>query len=242
MYVEEIEKKLMISIPKGNKESYFDPESYMGTRYPMLGLAVPLQREIFKQGYSFSSLPLADQLKIWDNVWKKAKVFEVLTQAAFFPEKFINKFKTQDLWPVLKTWVERVDNWGHSDMLSAMFAKMLVKDKNLLLPQLKKWNSSINPWDRRQSIVPLAMYHRRNQSIGFKESIGLVENLLLDEDYFVQKGVGWSLREMGVQYPEDTWKFLKKNAKKISAAAFSASVEKITNDKKEELKAVRKKK
>ncbi len=241
MYLKEIEKKLRAKIPKSAQTSYFDPESYMGTQYPMLGLDVPIQRKIFKEGYSFSTLPPREQLKIWDLVWKEAQIFEVLTQAAFFPEKHSGKLDTNVLWPVISSWIKKVDNWGHSDMLSSCFYKMMMVEKKMIFSQLKKWNVSKNPWERRQSVVTLAMYHRKNKEIGFTPCIQLVENLLNDEDYFVQKGVGWSLREIGTKYSSETWKFLKKNVQQISPTAFSASVEKISVEKKEELKLLRKK-
>ena len=241
MYLQEVEKTLQKAVPRGKKASYFDPETYMNTSTLMLGLTVPQQREVFKKGYSFSTLSMEDQLKIWNQVWQQATTFEVLTQAVFFPEKYAGKFDTAYLFGIMKKWIKKVDNWGHSDMLSSIFAKMLVKEPKVIFDQLEKWNSSKNPWERRQSIVPLAMYHRRNQAIGFKPCIQLVENLLGDDDYYVQKGVGWALREIGTQYPEETWKFLQKHVYSISSIAFTASVEKISKERKELLKDRRKK-
>lgn len=241
MHLKEVENYLKRSKPKNVKETYFDPESYMGTKMQMLGLDVPLQREIFKKGYSFSNEPLDVQLKIWDKVWNETQIFEVMTQAAFFPEKYVKKLGGPVTFDLLKTWMKRVDNWGHSDMFSSIIAKILVSDEKMIFNQLKKWNVSNNPWDRRQSIVPLAMYHRKNKNIPFKDVIALVENLIHDEEYYVQKGVGWSLREIGTQYPNETWKFLNGNISNISAVAFTASVEKIDPAKKEKLKLLRKK-
>jgi len=239
--LKEVEQILRRNSPKQKKQTYFEPESYMGTGFFMLGLNVPKQREIFKKGYSFSSLSLEEQLIIWDKIWADTEIFEVLTQAMFFTEKYVNKFDPKILFSILKKWIKKVDNWGHSDLMSAIIAKMLVKEADLVLPQLKKWNVSKNPWERRQSIVSLAMYHRRNKNLDFKMVIGMVKNLLEDDHYFVQKGVGWSLREIGTQYPAEMWKFLNENVHQISSIAFSASVEKIATDKKEKLKALRKK-
>jgi 3-methyladenine DNA glycosylase AlkD len=241
MYLKEVENYLKKRTPKNPKGSYFDPQSYMGTKIQMLGLTVPLQREIFKKGYSFSGEPWEVQLKIWDEIWNNTQIFEVMTQAAFFPEKYVKKIGGRTTLDLLKSWIKRVDNWGHSDMFSSIIAKILVTDEALVFSQLKKWNVSKNPWERRQSIVTLAMYHRKNNHLSFKEVITLVENLVHDDHYFVQKGVGWSLREIGTQYPNETWKFLNKHIHHISSIAFTASVEKIDPDKKETLKQLRKK-
>jgi 3-methyladenine DNA glycosylase AlkD len=242
MYLKEVEDTLKKHAPSVKVQTYFEPESYMGTGFLMLGLRVPFQREIFKTGFSFSNRSLEEQLEIWDQVWSKTIIFEALTQAAFFPEKNVKKLGGKKTFDLLKNWIKKVDNWGHSDLFSAVIAKILVTEQDMVFTQLNKWNASKNPWQRRQSIVPLAMYHRKNKNIPFKQVIGLVEALINDEDYYVQKGVGWSLREIGTQYPTETWKFLRTHINSISAIAFPASVEKIDPKKKETLKELRKKK
>jgi 3-methyladenine DNA glycosylase AlkD len=68
----------------------------------------------------------------------------------------------------------------------------------------------------------------------------LVEKLLDDEHYFVQKGVGWTLRELSVIYHDVTWQFLIKHHTRISGAAFTAAAEKLSPAKKEKLKDLRK--
>ncbi len=69
----------------------------------------------------------------------------------------------------------------------------------------------------------------------------LIKPLLSDENYFVQKGLGWTLREIGNVYPKDTWNFLVKHHAEISAVAFSPAIEKLSAKEKEELKLLRKK-
>jgi 3-methyladenine DNA glycosylase AlkD len=242
MYIHEVESILKKAAPTKVTKKHFDPQKYMGTQFQMLGIAAPRQREIFKTGFSFSQVNLADQLYIWDDIWKNAQLFEVLNQALFFAEKNVNKINGRELMAVLETWLEKVDNWGHSDLLSAIFTKILIKDPDLVFPKLKAWNQAPRPWYNRQSIVPLAMYYRSNALVPFTKSIMFIKNLLTHEDYFVQKGVGWSLREIGTKYPQETWDFLNKNIHQISSTAFSATIEKLTPTEKEKLKTMRRKK
>lgn len=216
-------------------------KKYIGTNLDIIGLAVPYQRNLFKKGYSFSGLHHNEQIKIWDTVWKKGKRHEVMTQAIFFWERHLDKIDTKRAWATLKTWTPRLDNWAHSDGISGLYSKLLELDTVLVFPQLKKWNTSKNPWERRQSVVSLLFYHRlRSKVLPYKEMIPLVENLLDDEHYFVQKGVGWALRELSNAYHKETLAFLKKNHARISGVAFSAAAEKLSIKEKEELKAMRK--
>ena len=80
----------------------------------------------------------------------------------------------------------------------------------------------------------------RKQYLPFKTLIDLVEPLLADKAYYVEKGVGWTLREIGNIYPKEQEKFLFDNANKICAYAYSAATEKWDKLKREKLKAIRK--
>jgi hypothetical protein len=102
MYLKEVEKALRDAMPSTKRTSYFEPGSYLGTGFLMFGLDVPQQRGIFKKGYSFSQLPLGEQLDIWDTIWKEAEIFETLTQAMFFPEKHVSKLESGKLLILLK--------------------------------------------------------------------------------------------------------------------------------------------
>ena len=68
----------------------------------------------------------------------------------------------------------------------------------------------------------------------------LIVHLVADKEYYVQKGVGWALREIHNVYPEETFAWLKENIRSISAIAFSPAIEKMATERVNELKALRK--
>ena len=147
----------------------------------------------------------------------------------------------KELWKTLRHWIQYTDNWAHSDTLSSINALLLEEIPEVVFPQLQKWNKSGDLWARRQSVVSLLYYHRQRKNFPpYEDMISLVENLLNDEAYYVQKGVGWTLRELWQHDAIKTWKFLNQHIHRISAVAFTAAAEKIPLRKKEELKRMRK--
>ncbi len=114
--------------------------------------------------------------------------------------------------------------------------------KKEFLSIIKKWNSSTNLWERRQSLVSLYYYTRtKKEYIDYKISEKLISNLLLDKEYYVQKAVGWALRESFNAYPNETFTFIEASIRNISSTAFTTCIEKMTSTQKEILKAKRKK-
>ena len=110
-----------------------------------------------------------------------------------------------------------------------------------VLEQLEQWNKSTNLWDRRQSVVSLLYFSRTKKVIlPYNTIIRFVDRLLDDKEYYVQKAVGWSLKELYNVYPAETLKYMENNIKRISATAFSATTEKLKKEDKERLKMIRK--
>jgi 3-methyladenine DNA glycosylase AlkD len=241
-YHSEVEKKLR-AVERANHRTfgYFSLQEYIGTTFEVLGLTSGLQRAISREGFSFSKLPLADQFRIWDAIWKHSTIHDEMNQCLLFCDQIIDEAHPGDFWNVTRGWVPRLDNWAHSDELSGFFARILEHHPALVYPQLVEWNGSKNPWERRQSLVSLICYARsRKKFLAAGKMFPLVEHLLEDEHYFVQKGVGWTLRELSVIYHDLTWQFLVKHHTRISGAAFTAAAEKLPPAKKNKLKTLRK--
>jgi len=238
---QEVEDKLRLA-KRSDKESKFkDLKKYIGTSYEVIGLSVPKQRDAFKQGYSFTTSSSEAQLDIWEHLWQMSPVYEVMSQSLLFIGKNIKKFDEEFIWDRICGWVKRVDNWAHSDSLSGFYSYLLERNPELVFPQLKEWNSSANPWERRQSLVSLIEYHKKRKTVLPASSMfPLVTHLLSDKDYFVQKGLGWALREIGNVYPGETWTYLESNCSQIAPAAFTAAIEKLSPPDKEKLKKIRK--
>lgn len=201
----------------------------------------PVHRKLFKQGYSFSVLSPSDQLIIWDYIRKNASDFWVSGHAFLYLEsKMKDKEFLKNSWKTIKLWQKAVDNWGSCDGMAKIYTKTLEVIPDEVLPQLEVWNKSKNLWDRRQSVVSLLYFSRTKKVIlPFNTIIKLINSLIDDKEYYVQKGVGWSLKELFQVYPKQTLKYLEKNIKRISSIAFSPAIEKLKKKDKEELKKMR---
>ncbi|MDN5278558.1 MAG: hypothetical protein PWR01_2523 [Clostridiales bacterium] len=214
------------------------PGNHYNSPTPTLGLSVPQSRSALKKGYSFLRRPAEEILTIFDYIWNNAVYFEEMSQAIYFYEKKTlspREFKT------ISDWINRCDNWAHSDGLSSIYARALEERPALVMPVLQKWNRDRNPWKRRQSVVSLLYYSRlRQRAPEFVKMIEMVEALLKDPEYYVQKGVGWTLREIYNLHPDATLEFIETNVKSISPAAWQASTEKLKPEIKQQLMVKRK--
>lgn len=189
------------------------------------GLSVPTHRKAAHQNYSFSKLEDSLQWPHWMKIWKKSKVFDVKSVALIWLSSPKRRIQRLNQWQAVIEMAEDIDNWAHSDTLSAMLAEIL-EAKPKLFPIFKKWNKSKNPWLRRQSLVGIYCYARaRKTPVPAAKSLPLVKNLLSDPHFYVQRAVGWTLREIDRVDSNQQRTFVRKYLADIGSVAWFATSE-----------------
>ncbi|HMH33306.1 MAG TPA: DNA alkylation repair protein [Puia sp.] len=203
--------------------------------------SVPVHRRASKHHYSFSGKLFEEQLAAWDHIWRNTDDFWVRAHATFFLERHMRKADTlKQMWPVVMKWQDDVDDWPLCDALAKIYTKILVVAPATVYATLKKWNKDDNLWKRRQSVVSLLYYSRtKKDHLSFDKIEPLITSLLKDKEYYVQKGVGWALRELHTVYPKQTLLYLKSHIRAVSSIAFTIAAEKMKPDVKDQLKSLR---
>lgn len=203
---------------------------------------IPAHRAAFRNGYSFSTRSFEEQLSIWNNIWQISPGIYPRIHAFFFLEKHVAKQENHKaIWETSLSWQNDVDDWPLCDSLSKLNTKVLETFPADVYQQLAAWNKDNDLWKRRQSVVSLLYYSRTKSGfLPFTKIRALVHPLLKDNEYYVQKGVGWTLRELNNVYPEQTQAYAEKHIGDISPIAFTTTIEKMDTPVKDRLKALRK--
>ena len=96
----------------------------------------------------------------------------------------------------------------------------------------------------KETIGGLSFYYSKTRKafLPFEQSSVLILNLLNDKEYYVQKGIGWALRESSNVYYDYTYDFILQHLHQLKPAAYSAAIEKLTPNHKEQIRLLRKKK
>ena len=212
-----------------------------GSQLEHLGIRFPELRKRVKQGFSFYDLPEDQVLEVWDTLWKSSPYGDVLFAALEFYAPIVRKRVSPTLWPVIRFWSDRVDNWCHSDGLSGLYSRVLERYPDEVYAQLRAWNAAEGEWLRRISIVSLVHYSGRNAVFLPPDKVlPLISNCLGDGRHYVQAAVGWVLREMGQVYSDEIDNYLETHASAMSASAFTRAIERRSPESRARLRAVRK--
>ncbi len=205
-----------------------------------VGIRVPTLRQRVRQGFSFYALDALEVLDVWDDLWMHSEWGDVLFAAEEYYRPIVRRRVMPEMWPVMRRWIERVDNWAHADALSWTYSRLLEADRESVLPVLQRWNASEDLWPKRISIVSLIHYTGKNAVFLPAEAmLPMLESCIEDRRYYMQKAVGWVLREMWRAYPDEVNDYVHSVLPRIAPAALTRAMERQPKEERARLRALR---
>jgi len=129
----------------------------------------------------------------------RSKYAEEKTLAFDWAYRLRRQYEPED-FRLFKSWLKRyVTNWGSCDDLCRHAFGAYLYQFPQFLPDVVEWTISGNRWLRRGAAVILIYSLRRGEhlDVAFK----VADNLLGDDDYLVQNGYGWMLKDASILSP-----------------------------------------
>lgn len=205
-----------------NVDNAFDMRAYMKDHFVFYGIKAEERKDIFRAFVLSEELPeLEDLQEIVIDAWRLPQR-EYQYFAMELSKKFVKDLEKSHLKMIEHMITER-SWWDTVDFISANLAGPFFK----LYPDLKentiqKWVSSRNMWLNRAAILFQLRY---KDSTDVDLLFNNIEKFKGSKEFFIQKAIGWSLRE-----------YSKTNAQVVKD--FVAEAELVGLSKKEALKRV----
>jgi len=180
---------LFIEMEKNkNVEQAVKMAAYMQNKFVFLGLPKPKLKEIIKP-YIKEWKKHGMDWKFVNICWKK-DYREAQYTAIEYLDSLIKLLSDNDL-PNLRKLIVTKSWWETADSIDAIVGKIILNYKQTENEMLK-WSKDENIWVRRVSIDFQLQYKEKTNQKLFEQII--VNNLGTDE-FFINKAIGWSLRE-----------------------------------------------
>ncbi len=189
--------------------------------------------ELWKKDFT-----LNDFLLLGDKLISTGKYEEASFAISFMYSN--TKELTAETFDKLGSWLEKgIINWAHTDVLSGKVLSYFFIHQIIELESLKEWNESESKWKRRA--VPVMLIDVLDMDVPLKRLFHIIEPLMSDTEKFVQKGLGWFLREAWKVYPEETEDFLLKWKDTCGRIIIQYATEKMDKENRERFRRVKKK-
>jgi 3-methyladenine DNA glycosylase AlkD len=193
-----------------NPEKAIEMESYMKNNFPFLGLQAPIRRTIQKQWINSNKSLAIDQkwsliFELWDQPEREFQLTAVDWLIQLNKKDWcIDDHKKLEQLIVSKSWWDTVDLIASNCV--ANFIALFYKTDNSLL---YSWGKSNNIWLQRTCLL-FQLKYKSNVNIPLLTEF--ISDFHSNKDFFIQKAIGWSLRELSKIYPNQTKEIIAKYA------------------------------
>ncbi|MEZ7901603.1 MAG: DNA alkylation repair protein [Flavobacteriales bacterium] len=182
-------------------------EAYLQNQFELYGLPTPLRKEIQKPFLLKENLPNKKELPhIITELWSKPQR-EFQYFAIDLNRKYLKKIEFQDielfeLMITNKSWWDTVDLIA-TNLVGAYF-KLFPEQ---IIPVTKKWMNSDNMWLQRTCLIFQLKY---KEEIDTDLLTDYILQLKDTKEFFINKAIGWILREYTRKNPEWVIDFVNK--------------------------------
>ncbi|WP_424977069.1 DNA alkylation repair protein [Leisingera sp. S232] len=174
----------------------------------VLGVPNPATNELTKAWRQ--SLSVADRRDLASALWA-TDIFEARIAAA----KLLTQARIKEdgpVWDLLQSWVAAFDSWAIADHACSAISKRLLAAPDRL-DAVETWTRSDLMWTRRAALVATLPWAKMNNLKPADQErreriLGWAACYVADRDWFIQKAIGWWLRDLSKHDAERTRAFL----------------------------------
>ena len=193
-----------------NEEQAQKMSKYMLNKFEYIGIKTPERRKIFKN--FFKEYKNEEKIdwefvnKCWENKYRE---FQYV--AADYLKNMKDKLTINDI-PKFKRLILEKSWWDTIDNLDMTIGALALKDSNVN-KILLEWSLDENIWLRR-----IAIDHQllRKEKTNTELLEKILKNNLGQAEFFINKAIGWALRNYSKTNPERVKNFIEENKEKMA--------------------------
>lgn len=185
-------------------------EKYMRNQFRFYGVPSPKRREVYKEFIKEEKMNKTIDWDFLDKCYKdEHREFQYLVLDYLIA---LNTYLTYEDIPKITNYIKVKQWWDTIDFLNKIIGNIGLRDSRVN-SLLLKWSEDEDIWVRRLAI---------NHQLGRKEktNIALLEEIITNnfgsDEFFINKAIGWSLRDYSKVNPEWVRVFINRYSDKMS--------------------------
>jgi 3-methyladenine DNA glycosylase AlkD len=193
-----------------NEEIALPMKKYMKDNFEFLGIKAPQRSVLLKEFLNNTKLSKDDLLKIVKDLWsEEGREFQHVAMDLLLKQKKlldINDLQLLERLVVTKSW------WDTVDILAVNLIGDILKDNTTVInTYINKWVECDNMWLNRTAILFQLKYKNDTDE---KLLYEVINRLSSSNEFFIQKAIGWALREYSKTNPSSVIEFINNNGLK----------------------------
>lgn len=192
-----------------NPEKSEKMAAYMRNQFPFLGITAPERQKLTREFYQTIKHETIDWAFVFECWAKEEREFQYLGAGYLLRLK---KHLTIDDIPKIRQLIETKSWWDTVDSLDALLG-VLALDNPKVEALMLEWSTDENFWIRR-----VAINHQlsRKKQTNTKLLEQIIVNNFGSQEFFINKAIGWSLRDYSKINPDWVRDFLARHTEQMA--------------------------
>ncbi|WP_394239329.1 DNA alkylation repair protein [Niallia oryzisoli] len=194
---------------KRNEQNAEPMKKYMKNLFPFLGIKTPERNKLTKLFYQQSGILKLDfQHDVVLELWQQPER-EYQYAAIDYIGRSLKKLVKEDL-PFFEKLITTKSWWDTVDMLAQKpVGTIAEKYPEVITESIDSWAISENLWLRRTALLFQLKYKGNTNEVLLYRYI---ESNAESKEFFIQKAIGWALREYSKTHPESVREFINSHS------------------------------
>ncbi len=194
-------------IKNANPEYARFQKAYLRNQFEFLGLKSPLKKEVSRQFLTKSQIPvkgdLLDSVKtFWNMPEREFQHFGMELCSKYYKQMEVTDADIFEYMITHKSW------WDTVDYIAANLVGTYFKTfPGRINGQVEDWMNSSNIWLQRTCLIFQLKY---KNEVDFELMTDCINRLLGSKEFFINKAIGWALRQYSKFSPDDVRGFVAK--------------------------------
>ena len=203
-----------------NSDKAIEMAAYMKNQFDFLGIPTPLRRKLCKPLFKdeTSQAPDWDFVEdCWDNPYR-----EMQYVATDYLNALVKQLTPQDLSRI-ELLITRKSWWDTIDALDKVIGGIFLNFPEIR-PQLIHWSQHDNIWLRRVAIDCQLSLKQKTDKALLSE---VIQNNFGQSEFFINKAIGWALREYGKTNPDWVRNFVQQHREKMAPLSVREALKRL---------------
>ena len=195
-------------------------KAYMKNKFEFLGVKTPARRKLTKAFFKQQTDSVIDWFFInesWDNPYR-----EMQYVGMDYLNVVSKQLTPQDL-PHIELLITRKSWWDTIDALDKVIGGIFLNFPEIR-PLLIRWSQHDNIWLRRVAIDCQLSLKQKTDKALLSE---VIQNNFGQSEFFINKAIGWALREYGKTHPDWVRNFVQQHREKMAPLSVREALKRL---------------
>src|SRR5579872_2560681 len=176
-------------------------KSYQKSKWAHWGVALPKMDVAIRE--SLANVSARELVALSGRLWREPVWDLKIVAARILARNAVRP--SENLWRFVRRRVNELDGWAVADALADVGSRCLLADPRRL-DAVEPWVKSRHLWTRRAALVFTLPWTRNGRDP--ERMLDWAAELANDPEWFIQKAIGWWLRELSKRDAERVRRFL----------------------------------